>query len=72
VINKSSKKKISRYMASDIEMIKSVYDNMASRVDAARKVGHPMTLRENFIQSLMGWSSEKLLAEELIMLTLLR
>jgi aconitate hydratase len=57
-------------MAFDIEM-KKVYDNMASRVDAAREiVGHPMTLRENFIQSLMGWVN-KLMAEG-IMLTLLQ
>jgi aconitate hydratase len=33
-------------MAFDIEMIKKVYDNMASRVDARKVVGHPMTLRK--------------------------
>jgi aconitate hydratase len=39
-------------MAFDIEMIKKVYDNMASRVDAARKVvGHPMTLSEKILYS---------------------
>jgi hypothetical protein len=31
------------YMAFDIEMIKKVYENMTSRVDAAREiVGHPL------------------------------
>ncbi|PKH66183.1 aconitate hydratase [Flavobacterium sp. ALD4] len=37
-------------MAFDIEMIKKVYDNMTSRVDAAREiVGHPLTLTEKIL-----------------------
>ncbi|WP_366184633.1 aconitate hydratase [Flavobacterium ovatum] len=39
-------------MAFDIEMIKKVYDNMTSRVDAARKiVGRPLTLTEKILYS---------------------
>ena len=39
-------------MAFDIEMIKSVYKNMAERVDAARKVvGKPLTLSEKILYS---------------------
>jgi aconitate hydratase len=37
-------------MAFDIEMIKKVYDNMATRVDAAREiVGRPLTLTEKIL-----------------------
>ena len=37
-------------MAFDIDMIKKVYDNMASRVDAAREiVGRPLTLTEKIL-----------------------
>ena len=37
-------------MAFDIEMIKKVYDNMATRVDKAREiVGHPLTLTEKIL-----------------------
>ncbi|TDE06146.1 aconitate hydratase [Flavobacterium hiemivividum] len=37
-------------MAFDIEMIKKVYDNMTSRVDAAREiVGRPLTLTEKIL-----------------------
>jgi aconitate hydratase len=37
-------------MAFDIEMIKKVYENMTSRVDAAREiVGHPLTLTEKIL-----------------------
>ncbi len=39
-------------MAFDIEMIKKVYDNMASRVDKARElVGRPLTLSEKILYS---------------------
>ena len=39
-------------MAFDIEMIKKVYDNMASRVDAAREMGgRPLTLTEKILYS---------------------
>lgn len=39
-------------MAFDIEMIKKVYDNMTSRVDAARKVvDRPLTLTEKILYS---------------------
>jgi aconitate hydratase len=39
-------------MAFDIEMIKKVYDNMTTRVDAARKiVGRPLTLTEKILYS---------------------
>ena len=39
-------------MAFDIEMIKKVYDNMTSRVDAAREiVGRPLTLTEKILYS---------------------
>jgi aconitate hydratase len=36
-------------MAFDIEMIKKVYENMTSRVDKAREVGHPLTLTEKIL-----------------------
>ncbi len=37
-------------MAFDIDMIKKVYDNMATRVEAARKVvGRPLTLTEKIL-----------------------
>ena len=39
-------------MAFDIEMIKKVYDNMATRVDKAREiVGRPLTLTEKILYS---------------------
>jgi aconitate hydratase len=39
-------------MAFDIEMIKKVYDNMTTRVDAAREiVGRPLTLTEKILYS---------------------
>jgi aconitate hydratase len=36
-------------MAFDIEMIKKVYENMTSRVDAREIVGHPLTLTEKIL-----------------------
>ena len=39
-------------MAFDIEMIKKVYENMASRVDKAREiVGRPLSLTEKILYS---------------------
>ena len=46
------------YMAFDIEMIKKVYDNMAVRVNDARKVvGRPLTLTEKILYSHL-WDGE--------------
>jgi aconitate hydratase len=58
------------YMAFDIEMIKKVYDNMTSRVDAAREiVGHPLTLTEKILYNhLWDGKPSKAFARELIML----
>jgi aconitate hydratase len=62
-------------MAFDIEMIKKVYDNMATRVDKAREiVGRPLTLTEKILYSHLwdGTCHQKHLVEVLIMLTLLQ
>ena len=44
-------------MAFDIEMIKKVYNNMATRVDKARElVGRPLTLSEKILYLLYCFS----------------
>lgn len=49
-------------MAFDLEMIKSVYNRMAERVDDARKVvKKPLTLSEKYCITICGMVMQKLL-----------